>query len=80
MKKNDIAVLVLIVGLSLGLAYFLGQVLLGSTTADSVEVEQVEEISSDIVPPDPAIFNQDAINPSVPIRIGDSANQKPFGE
>lgn len=79
MKKNDIAVLILIVSISLGVAYFIGQAVVGMTKQGPVQVEVAEKISSDIVQPDPAVFNDKAINPSVPIRIGNSTNQQPFG-
>lgn len=80
MKKNDIAVLLLIVSLSLGVAYFIGKAIMGSFTQESVRVETVEPITADVKQPDPTVFNKDAINPAVPIRIGESANDQPFGE
>lgn len=80
MKKNDFAVLALIVTISLLIAYFAGQALISRTKPASTAVESVDKIDASITPPDAAVFNKDAINPSVPIRIGDSSNQQPFGQ
>lgn len=79
MKKSDIALLILIVSVSLGVAYFAGQALLGGQIQQPVPVEKTEAIKPDVVQPDATVFNKDAINPSVPINIGNSTNQAPFG-
>lgn len=80
MKKNDIAILVLIVSLSLGAAYFLGQSVLGGAKQTAVNVEKTEAMKAEVSDPDPRVFNSEAINPSVTINIGNSTNQQPFGE
>lgn len=80
MRKNDIAALILIISLSLGLAYFLANSLLGGIKQSAVKVEEVEKISSTVPEPDRAIFNDTAINPSVEIKIGGSTNEQPFGQ
>jgi len=79
MKKSDIALLILIVSISLGVAYFVGQSVLGARTQQPVSVEKTEAMSADVAKPDERVFNKDAINPSVPINIGNSTNQEPFG-
>lgn len=80
MKKTDIALLGVIVAVSLIAAYLIGQAVLGKVKQSDVQVEVTDPISSSITPPSPEIFNSDAINPAVPINIGDSNNQQPFGE
>lgn len=81
MKKSDIALLAIIVSVSLGIAYFAGQALIGLTQQQgNAEVETVEPISSEVQSPDASVFSKDAINPAVPIKIGDSTNQQPFGQ
>lgn len=80
MKKNDIALLIIIVAVSVGIAYFAGRAIIGHLKPADATVEVVEVISADITKPDPAVFNSDAINPSIPIKIGDSTNQQPFGQ
>lgn len=79
MKKTDIAILILIVGISLLTAFLVGQALFGGRVAQPVEVETAESISADVTQPDKAIFNAEAINPSVQIQIGQSSNEQPFG-
>lgn len=79
MKKNEIALLILIVAISIGIAYAVGSSIFGKTGAEPVEVETAKAISSDIVRPAENIFNENAINPTVPVRIGDPSNQQPFG-
>lgn len=78
MKKNDIAIIVLIVSITLTMSYFLAKAIIGEPKAKNTEVEVVEPISSTVPQPDPAIFNKDAINPTVPIQIGNSSTQQPF--
>lgn len=79
MKKNEIALLVLIVAVSIGIAYAIGQSIFGKATSKPVEVETAKAISADVEYPSEAIFNEYAINPTVPVRIGDPSNQQPFG-
>lgn len=80
MKKNDIAVLILVVAISVGVAFFVGRAILGDKKPSDTTVETVEVLTADIKQPDPAVFNDKAINPAVSIKIGDSTNQQPFGQ
>jgi len=79
MKRTDIALLILVVSVSIVISYFAGQALLGGQIAKPVEVETAQPISADIDEPSEKIFNDQAINPTVPIKIGDTTNQQPFG-
>lgn len=78
MKKNDIALIILIVSLSLVASYFLLSALIGEPGANSSEVEVVEPISAELTEPSERVFNADAIDPTVVIEIGNPANQQPF--
>ena len=80
MKKSDIALLIVIVAISLGISYFVGKAVLEQFVQSDTEVERTDAISSEIVPPSQDVFNDQAINPAVPINIGDSNNQQPFGQ
>ena len=80
MKKSDIAVLILIVGISLIVTYFVGQAILGNTGQKQATVEVTDAISSDVKAPDSSIFNKDAINPTVSIKVSGSNNTQPFGQ
>lgn len=78
MKKNDMALIILIVSISLLVAYFVGKAIIGEPKKQSTQVEVVQPITSNVEQPDPTVFNKDAINPTVPIQIGNPSNQQPF--
>lgn len=71
MKNTDIAALILIASISMVIAYFVADAVIGKPTSESVKVKTIERISSDIQEPDKSIFNEDAINPTVEVIIGD---------
>lgn len=71
MKNTDIAALILIASISMVIAYFVADAVIGKPTSESVKVKTIERISSDIQEPDKSIFNKDAINPTVEVIIGD---------
>lgn len=78
MKKNDLALIVLIVSISLVVSYFVAKAVLGSPKSKQATAEVVEPITPDLVTPSNQIFNRDAINPTIVIQIGNSSNQQPF--
>lgn len=69
MKRTDIAMIILIALASVMIAFFVTRGLLGDSGTSSEKVKTVEKITSEIVEPDPAIFNSDAINPAVEVQI-----------
>ena len=77
MKKNDLAIVLLIVSISLVVAYLIGQAIV-PPQKHSAQVEVVTPVTSDVTQPSQTTFNQSAINPAVPVNIGDSSNQQPF--
>lgn len=79
-KKNDIALIILIVSISLVIVYFGLKALLGEPQSHPAKAEVVEPVSSVLTSPSPSIFNGNAINPTVDIQIGNSSNQQPFGQ
>lgn len=80
MKKTDIAVLVLIVGFSLIVAYFVGQYVMKTTGRGVAKVEVVSTIEPTVKDPSPAIFNDQAINPTVPVSVSSQNNNLPIGQ
>lgn len=75
MKKTEIAMIILIASLSVLVAYFIAKATpLGNAANESVTVQTVEEITADVAEPDPAVFNEEAINPTVEVFIGGNAN------
>lgn len=80
MKRNDIALIILIVSIALVASYFTLRAVIGDPSKQEAKVEVVEPISAGLTKPSPTIFNKDAINPTIVIQIGDPSNQQPFGE
>jgi len=70
MKKSDLATIVLIAGFTTILAFVLANAILGDPSEESVTVEYMDVISSDIDQPDQELFNAWAINPTVEIYVG----------
>lgn len=80
MKKSDLALLIVIIAISLGASYFAGRAVLTQFVQRDTQVEATDSISSELVQPSENVFNDRAINPAVPINIGNSNNQQPFGQ
>lgn len=74
MKKSDIAIIVLIAGVSVGIAALtVGSIPGLSLSSDSsVSVKTIDRYDSEITAPDPDVFNSTALNPTVGITIGGS--------
>jgi hypothetical protein len=78
MKKNEIALLVLVVAMVGFIAFLVGNSIFGGKVSKPVDVETATAISPDIVQPSGAVFNENAINPTVPIKIGGGDGATPF--
>jgi hypothetical protein len=70
MKKSDIAMIILIAAVSMMIAYFAAQAVLGNVQNESVQVKTIDRISTEVTEPDPTVFNSNAINPTVEVIIG----------
>lgn len=79
MKKSDVATLVLIIAVVGVSVYLLVQFIVGEQSMKPVTVEVAKPITTDISSPSSGIFNENAINPTVPITI-EGGDQKPIGE
>lgn len=78
MKKADWALIILIVAV-VGIAgYFAVNAIVPPPNKDLEKVETATQILPGIAPPSPTVFNEDAINPTVKVRIGDQGDQQPF--
>lgn len=74
MKKTDIAMIILIVTISVLAAFFVTKAIMGTPSTDTVKVKKIDAIKADITEPDPAIFNENAINPAVKVEISQDAS------
>lgn len=79
MKKNEIALLLLIIGISFGSSFLLVRSVIGDAKAKSVDVQTVEKMISEVVEPEARTFRQGAINPTVEASIGAPSNKQPLG-
>ena len=69
MKKADIAMIVLIASVSVLLSFFITKSVFGDVYSGSAKVKTIDKINSSIVEPSKEIFNENAINPTIPINI-----------
>lgn len=62
--------IILIASVSVLVAYFVANATpLGNVNEESVAVPTIDRIETEVVSPDPRVFNEDAINPQVEIQI-----------
>lgn len=74
MKKTDIAMVILIAGVGVAIGYIVASnISFLKVPKSGAKVQTIREISSDVEKPDPAIFNKNAINPTVEVFVGQSA-------
>jgi ABC-type cobalt transport system substrate-binding protein len=72
MKKTDVAMIVLIIAVSAGIAYFIASSVFGGMSEDGAKVQTVDSITGTVEPVDTAIFNETSINPSVEVNISNT--------
>ena len=72
MKNSDIAGITFIASLSVIVAFFIADAVIGRPTDESVRVKTIDPITAEVETPDSSIFNADAINPTVEVVIGDN--------
>ncbi len=71
MKKNDLAMMILVAGISMMVSFVVaGYIPFLQLDRKGVSIKSMDRLSPDVVEPDPAIFNKDAINPTVKTVIG----------
>lgn len=76
MKKTDVAMIVLIASMSVFVSYFVANSLPFLTASSKpVTVKTADAIIDKIEEPDASVFNVQAINPTVEVIIGGSAQQ-----
>lgn len=78
MKRKDIALIVVIVVFAGILSLLISNAFFTPDSNKSLEAEIADPITAEFQQPDPRVFNEDAINPTKLIQIGDSNNKQPF--
>lgn len=72
MKQSDIFTLILVAGIGTLGAFFVCQMLLGDPSEAEVKFKTISTVvTSDLIDPDPEVFNSMAINPTVEVYVGD---------
>ncbi|MCD1275961.1 MAG: hypothetical protein LP071_03175 [Candidatus Nanogingivalaceae bacterium] len=75
MKRSDIAMIVLIAGLSMLLAFAVGSSIPAlKAPRVGTSVDTIEKMNSDVKEPNSEVFNSNAINPTVETIIGSSGS------
>lgn len=77
MKKNDFAVMLAVAIFAVVLSLVLSN-LIFAPKSKTLKAQKIDLINSDFTQPDKKYFNDQGINPTQLIQIGDSANAKPF--
>ena len=77
MKKTDIAMIILIAGIGVLIAYFIViNIPFLKLPEDGVKVQTIDKLTSDVAEISDEVFNKDAINPTVEVIIvGDNSAQ-----
>lgn len=78
MKQKDLSVIILVVFFSAVFSFFISKVVFTSASQRSLTAETVEPIDPNFQQPNEAFFNEDSINPTQLIKIGDNDNSQPF--
>lgn len=80
MKQKDVAVIILVAVVAAMGSFFLSRFLFESGDKREQKAEIVDVISTDFQQPDKNYFNDQSVNPTQLIRIGNSNNKHPFNQ
>ncbi len=78
MKRNDLALIILITATAVIIAVFLGNSFITSSKNRSQKVEVVDKFNTDFPAPDVRVFNDRSLDPTKDIKIGPATNDQPF--
>jgi hypothetical protein len=74
MKKRDIVVIVTVAAVAGIFSFVISNLLFGGGKAYNLTAPQIAPISTEFITPDSQYFNDNAIDPTVDIQIGDTTN------
>ena len=78
MKQKDIALIVVVGFFAAIVSLLLTQTIFVTRENRELKAEVVEPISAEFNEPDKSVFNENAVNPTQLIQIGDNSNPTPF--
>jgi hypothetical protein len=80
MKQKDLVLIIAISFVSAVLALILSNLVISSPKSRQQKAEVVEAITDEFKQPDKKYFNDQSVNPTKQIRIGDAQNPAPFNQ
>lgn len=78
MKQKDVALIIVLAGVSAIVSFLVSGWLFGKPADRQQKAEVVDVITSDFSLPDSRYFNNNSIDPTQLIQIGDAENPNPF--
>lgn len=78
MKKNDIAIIAAIAIFAIVVSALVSKFIFTPDSNRNQQAQVVQSISTDFQKPDERVFNENALNPTQLIQIGNNTNSNPF--
>lgn len=78
MKQKDVALILLVIGMTSIVSYFAANKLITSPFKRDYKIEKAQKITQDFPLPSEKYFNGLSINPTQTVKIGEDGNPKPF--
>lgn len=78
MKQKDVALILIIAGISTVIAIVLASVLISPPKNRQTKVQVVDKVTNDFPPIDERYINTSSSNPTRTVRIGGNNNPEPF--
>ncbi len=78
MKQKDIAIIIIVCFVSAVASLFISRAIFTAPKHRQQQVEVVEAISTEFNKPDAKYFNNESLNPTRLIKIGENPNPQPF--
>lgn len=80
MKRKDLTLILVVVFVSTVIALLVSKVLITSPKNRQEKVEIVEPLTAEFTQPDKRYFNEQSIDPTLIIKIGNDNNEQPFNQ
>ena len=80
MKQKDIVIVSVVVFIACIVSFVASKSFIVKPAARNQQVEVVDAISTTFAPPSKAYFNDESIDPTETIQIGDTTNLAPFSD
>ncbi len=78
--KSDLATTIIVAIVGLAASYFVCNLFIGESEEINVKSIEGSEITSTVAEPNPALFNANALNPTVEVYIGECSEYNEMGE